>query len=327
MFKAYIISLKNPEELLRNINNQGIKTKLIKGINGKELTNEQIRNNTSFLYSYFGTKSAIGIAMSHIKVWKTFLNSKEEFAIICEDDMILVDNFSKKLKLYMKFVPKDFDLLYLGCFGCNNSFNFLSIVFALLGMTNDNSKKINKYINKPLVALGAHSYLISRKGAEKLIKLLDKKINFHIDFLIHNLSKKKLIDSYSLSNRIAYQTSTDNEPSLNVSNTHPLMFNKFLSHFYIDKKCKLSYITTVSLFRVNNIDLTICSLLFLFAGLFLASNFYDKDLILEATLLFLIISLPELSEYEKNKDILALHYFLFITPFILIKIYRENNKI
>jgi hypothetical protein len=157
----------------------------------------------------------------------------------------------------MKFVPKDFDLLYLGCFGCNNSFNFLSIVFTLLGMTNDNSKKINKYINKPLVALGAHSYLISRKGAEKLIKLLDKKINFHIDFLIHNLSKKKLIDSYSLSNRIAYQTSTDNEPSLNVSNTHPLMFNKFLSHFYIDKKCKLSYITTVSLFRVNNIDLTI----------------------------------------------------------------------
>ena len=128
--------------------------------------------------------------------------------------------------------------------------------------------------------------------------------------------KKKIINSYALNNRIAYQTSTDSVISTNVSNSHPSLFNNFLSNYYIDKKCKANYLTTVSIFRIGNIEFTISSITFLIIGIIL--SFYLD--IIQATTLYLLISLPDIKHVSKKYHIILIHYVLFITPFIIKKL-------
>ena len=327
MFKAFVISLKEPDKLITNLENKGILARWIDAVDGKKLTNNKIEKNTTLLYSLFGSKNSIAIAMSHMKAWKTFLKTNQPYTIIFEDDVIIDSNFSDKLKINLKNTPKDFDLLYLGCFGCQKSANTLSIIFSFLGEGNIDYRTINKFINKPFIAVALHAYVISRQGAIKLLKLLEGKIYYYLDYCIQNLSSNNLINVYSLNERIAFQTSTDSDISSTASNSHPLLLNKSLSKFYIDEKCRASYLTTVSIFRIGEFNFTISSLLFLTLGIILANHLSSKDNfddIVEATFLYLIISLPDLIQHinnpKKELDLaVKIHYILFIIPFFVMK--------
>ena len=75
-----------------------------------------------------GPRSAIAIGMSHINVWKQFLQTNKEQCIIFEDDALFVDNFVEKLKIGLSNTPDDYDMLYIGCFGCQNQFNYHTII-------------------------------------------------------------------------------------------------------------------------------------------------------------------------------------------------------
>jgi len=334
MFKAYVISLKEPDKLIINLENKGILARWVEAIDGKKINNKTIKNNTTLLYSIFGSKNSIAIAMSHMKAWKIFLKTNQPYTTIFEEDVIIEDNFTNKLSINLKNTPDDYDLLYLGCFGCQKSTNTLSILFSFLGEGNVDYRNINEYINKPFIAVALHAYVISRQGAIKLLKLLEGKIYFYLDYCIQNLSSNNLINIYSLNERIAYQTSTDSDFSSTVSNSHPLLLNKSLSNFYIDEKCRASYLTTVSIFRIGEFNFTISSLLFLVLGIILANHLSNKDNfddIVEATFLYLIINLPDIIyNIDTSKDVviiksieldkaIKIHYILFIIPFFIMK--------
>ena len=108
--ESYVISLNNPIRLLSKLKKCGLNPKLIHGINGKIINKEVIDKHVSKLYSLIGPKSAIGCALSHIAVWKTFLKSKEKFAIIFEDDIIFDDqDLNKMIVNYINKTPKNFD--------------------------------------------------------------------------------------------------------------------------------------------------------------------------------------------------------------------------
>jgi GR25 family glycosyltransferase involved in LPS biosynthesis len=331
MFKGYVISLKEPNDMINNFESYGILARWIEAIDGSRINDKIIKKNTTPLYSIFGTKNSIAIAMSHMKAWRTFLTTNQPYTIIFEDDAIIEKDFCDKLSTNLKHVPKDFDLLYLGCFGCNNSTNTLSVIFSLLNKGNRNSQIINEYINKPYIALALHCYMISRKGAIKLLKMLEGKIYYYLDFILQDLYQKNLINVYSLNERIAYQSSTDSEVSSTAINTHPLLLNKTLSKFYIDKKCRASYLTTVSIFRIGDVNFTISSILFIFLGIILAYIFTNKDDsldVIQATIFFIIISLPDLNEENEKKDlIIKIHFLLFIIPFFIMKNILNNKKL
>jgi len=423
MFKAYVISLKEPDKLITSLENKGILARWVEAIDGKKLNNKMIKKNTTLLYSIFGSKNSIAIAMSHMKAWKTFLKTNQQYTIIFEDDVIIENDFAEKLSINIKNTPNDYDLLYLGCFGCKKSPNVLSTIFSFLGegnvdyrdindyinkpfiavalhayvisrqgaikllkllegkiyyyldyciqnlssnnlinvyslneriayqsstdsdisstasnphpfllnKGNRNSQIINEYINKPYIALALHCYMISRKGAIKLLKMLEGKIYYYLDFILQDLYQKNLINVYSLNERIAYQSSTDSEVSSTAINTHPLLLNKTLSKFYIDKKCRASYLTTVSIFRIGDVNFTISSILFIFLGIILAYIFTNKDDsldVIQATIFFIIISLPDLNEENEKKDlIIKIHFLLFIIPFFIMKNILNNKKL
>jgi glycosyl transferase family 25 len=322
MYKTYVISLNKPDKLLSEITNYGLSPILVEGVNGKKLSKKDINENTSITGRMFAPLSVIGCAMAHIKIWKLFLESNADYAIIFEDDVVFENNFKEKLDLGIKNTPDDFDILYLGCFGCQNNLNFNTLQFANLGILNLKAKFRNQFVNKPFIALATHAYVVSRNGAKKLLSYIDRNIYTHIDIHIQELVSNKLINIYSFNNRIAYQTSTDELKSLNVSSSHPVMINSLLSEFYVDKMVKASYISTVSGIRIGNFNVYSWSVIFMLLGLILSTTNLDA---LSITIGFILISLPDLYMDVNNKTI-KIHYLLLILTYLIFKEFNFWNK-
>jgi GR25 family glycosyltransferase involved in LPS biosynthesis len=320
MYKTYVISLNKPNKLLSEITNYGLSPILVEGVNGKKLSAEEIKSNTTSFGSLFTPLNVIGIVMAHIKVWKLFLESDAKYGIIFEDDVVFEDNFREELDLGIKNTPKDFDILYLGCFGCNNYINFHSILFANMGLINKNPGYINDYVNKPIVALATHAYVISRKGAKKLLKYIEHNIYTHIDLNIQTLSSNNLLDTYTLNNRLVYQTSTDETQSLNVSSSHPIILNNILSEYYIDTKVRASYGSRVSLLKVGKFNFNPISLLFITLGVILSTTSID---IFTLTGIYILISLPDLY-MDLNNTAIKIHYLLLIIPYLILREFVLN---
>jgi GR25 family glycosyltransferase involved in LPS biosynthesis len=260
----YIISLKYPKKLLKTLSNKHhLNPILTNAIDGKKCSDDIIKRHFTTFYRFFGPKASIGCALSHLYVWKTFLKTHKKYAIVFEDDIILDDityNLSKVIPIYVQQTPQDFDILYLGSLGSDYIPNFFTISMSLLNMSAE-YKDINDYVKQPSVALATHAYVISRSGAKKLVKNLDGNIHNHIDYCIQNLYSQGILNNYITKPRLLYQSSTDSNVSNNVSNTHPIIINKILSNFYVDKHVRSSYITTLSVFRIGSFNITISSLI------------------------------------------------------------------
>jgi len=310
---TYIISLNNPTSLIDEVKNYGLNPILVKGVIGNSLSQQEIYDNASYFYKYIGPKSAIGIGMSHINVWKKFIESNKPNCLILEDDALFEDNFIEKLNVGLKNTPSDYDILYLGCFGCQSQFNYLSIFHMKF-----NYVKINDYVSIPGIALATHGYIVSREGAIKLVKYLDKNIFAHIDYSIQHFHMKKLINEYVLNERIVYQSSTDSAISTNKSNTHPYLLSHILSHFYSDKYYRSNYDANVSLIQIGLFHGTMSSLLFLIIGIVCA---YYKVNLYNITGFYILLNIPDIL-YTNNELPIFIHYFLLTIP-SLIK--NKNN--
>jgi len=296
MLTSYVISLNKPIELLNNIKSYNLNPVLVNGINGKKLCKEEIKRNTNSFYYNFGPKSAIGCAMSHIKTWKLFLETKDDMCIIFEDDVVFEKRF-KYLNKYINNTPLNFDILLLGCLFCDDKINNI---------------KINRFINKPLITAGLHAYVLTRNGAHKLVSLIENKINNHVDVMIFKLYYEGKINLYMISNRIAYQTSTNTCNSENAS-TYPYILNKFFSIFEVDKMVRFNYVTSVHFMRIYNFNISTITVLFLIFGFIFKLN---KVGISKITLFFVLISLIDIIKFKNLSNILF-HYFILILPSII----------
>jgi GR25 family glycosyltransferase involved in LPS biosynthesis len=312
---VYIISLNKSEELVKEISNFKLNPILVKGVNGKELTSNEINENTSYLYPYIGPRSAIGIGMSHINVWKMFLESGKPNCLIVEDDALFEDNFVEKLNIGLENTPKDYDILYLGCFGCQSQYNYHTLMHRQF-----NFKKINDYVSVPGIAFATHGYIVSKRGVKKLLKYLDKNIYMHIDGCIQDLHKSNLIKEYVLNERIIYQSSTDSSVSTNTSNTHPYIVSKLLSNFYLDTKLRANYDLSMSQMQIGSFVGTPSTLIFLLLGIIV---YCYKVNIINLTGIYLVVNIPDIL-YTKNELPIIVHYFLLILPTLIM---NNKNKI
>jgi len=303
------------------LHKQSIDPILINGVNGYKLPNHIIKTHVSSSYTSIGPKSAIGCALSHFKVWRTFLKTNAPYCIVFEDDVIVSKSFNTKLQKIINDVPSDFHLLYLGCFNSKFFKNVFSL-FNLLNTHRENTqsentqsadtttKSRNKNIVVPKVALAAHAYIISRKGATLLLSLLDGKLFNHLDICLQTLSTRGLIKTFACKPRLAFQSSTDNViESSNAPNSHPVLFNYLLSRFFIDKKVRANYATTCSLVRIGSINLTVSSILIFILG-YLSLPLLNLN---QLTLYYALLSIPDFLN-KADLNVLLFHYFLFIIP-------------
>jgi GR25 family glycosyltransferase involved in LPS biosynthesis len=297
MLKTYVISLDYPTQLMESLPQQGLLPVWSPGVNGKALTKKEIEENTTPLCAKICTRPSIGIGMAHVNAWTSIVKNHDDYALIVEDDVFFVDDFNMQLTRALQHVPKDFDILYLGCFSCTNDTNILRMCGIVGGFSNvtDKHMSINNYIDKPIYVTGAHAYIVSKKGAQTLLKELSR-IPTHIDGSIQLLIKSKKINVYVTNPRIVFQTSTMNTESPNVSKIHPIIFaNYVLSFIY---------------FHIYGFSITTMTFIFLILGILAA--IFQKSIFL-LTLAFLAFSIPDFI-YGTDINSIIPHYVLFVAP-------------
>jgi len=63
-------------------------------------------------------RTELSLHLKHLYLYRLMLSENYEEVLVLEDDVILSDNFMKKLTEYMTQMPKDYDMLFIGD-GCN----------------------------------------------------------------------------------------------------------------------------------------------------------------------------------------------------------------
>lgn len=194
-----VINLDRDTERLKNVERQLDDFTRIAAVDSKKVRGDC---STSLL-QLFGTKSMAGIMMSHMKCWRYIVENNLDYALILEDDFKLsvtekeLVNYSNKL---VTSAPSSWDVILLGYFMGDFVGNdlFTKIVMRLRNIHGE-QKDINRYLFKPSTWGGAHGYLLSQRGAQKLINTFPK-ATYHVDFEMARLdflnvyaSKRKLV--------------------------------------------------------------------------------------------------------------------------------------
>ena len=115
------------------------------------------------------TKGGIGVALSHMALYKKIIEENLDYALILEDDITLVEDFVEQFNTIVYHCPKDLDMLFLGYH--NSSIKYIT-------------KDLNEYICKSNKVFGLFGYIVSNKGAQKLLSIFP--ITEQIDSEISN---------------------------------------------------------------------------------------------------------------------------------------------
>jgi glycosyl transferase family 25 len=151
--RIYYINLERSKDrnifMQKNFNDFGIKEFLrIDAIDGKtENLNNYLHDTDLGLNSY-----EICCTLSHLKAIEIFLESKEEYAIICEDDLdiSISENWNFKWTDFFKLLPKNLEIIQLT-------------------LSTRKSMDINFHIhNRTFWDFGVTCYLIKRSYAQKI---------------------------------------------------------------------------------------------------------------------------------------------------------------
>jgi GR25 family glycosyltransferase involved in LPS biosynthesis len=132
--------------------------------------------NHSPLFNRKLSKSEISLCLKHIEVFKDVISNSYQNVVVFEDDIILVDDFDIKLNEYMKQLPKDYDILWIGSC-CNLHADY----------------EANKNIYKANSSRCTHTYLISNSGCRKMISQLEHlnhPIDWYFNFVISQINVK-----------------------------------------------------------------------------------------------------------------------------------------
>ena len=115
-YQIYIINLKRHKKrrkhIISELKKQNIRNyEFVDAIDGNRLKKSQLDLMTCKNEKIFNLKNTnisagqVACALSHIKIYKKFLNSKFELALIFEDDAKFLNKFTEKLK---KLILKNF---------------------------------------------------------------------------------------------------------------------------------------------------------------------------------------------------------------------------
>ena len=119
-------------------------------------------------------KSVIGCALSHISVWNKIVQGDATYTLIIEDDV----RFNPGWFNYVKDIPDDAELVYLGGVLPANR----QVLPHALEKVNECWSRIkpNQFFSKdplPLFHFCAYSYLLTKRGAQKLLDYLEHSVD------------------------------------------------------------------------------------------------------------------------------------------------------
>lgn len=125
-------------------------------------------------YGYF-TPGELGCFYSHRAVWCDIVKHKYKSALILEDDVVLYDGFSEVIKTGISEVPKDADLILVDFWEYTWDDHIHVKLHSPLDVSPLPGNKIIGLLRCPeKCTLGAYAYILTTKGAKKLLALTSR---------------------------------------------------------------------------------------------------------------------------------------------------------
>lgn len=202
--QIYVITLKSKEEFIKTYNYKNLVKITNKIILSKGIILNKQQSNKYLIYA----KSAIGISLAHINLWKKIGKKhasnadqlQNNFSIILEDDTIL--NVSNKQ--FNKEICKIINNYYFDIYKIHSDFDngFTSMAAYII-----NNNSINKIINNHKIILGHIDFDLYILKLLNKIKVLTHKENLFITDENESTNRKdnynilRLLDNIKLSER------------------------------------------------------------------------------------------------------------------------------
>lgn len=208
-FSYFCITLRTTPErksyILDHLSKNKLKCKFFYGLDSVDLsvTSDIIKKQKFTKYGEWVTQGAIGCFISHYMFWQNVKNfSMTDKFVVFEDDVVLPENFTRMFGSYLKFVPDNWDIIYLG----HES------------MDSCNPIKINDFVYKCIPACTFAYAIRSNKVLDILLDTL-RPIRYPIDTqMILDLSSK--VNSYCLFPSLVYQKSSNESQNFFKSMTY-----------------------------------------------------------------------------------------------------------
>ena len=134
------------------------------------------------------TLPELGCMLSHVGVWKMMLEQDIPMAVVMEDDVMFGEGFNTGLHSFLQQLPEEFDIAYLG-FNTNMHVQFgipgAGKVSAIVEDYQYGLNSLHTACYRLYRAWGTCSYLISRRGASRLIDLVTNTTypdHFHFNY-------------------------------------------------------------------------------------------------------------------------------------------------
>jgi len=190
--KTFVINLKRRPDRLLNFDKNfrasaSWNYNVFEAFDGKEmLKNGLSEENKKIFDCAFGKKPGeIGCALSHYTLWKNLVDDKNnDKYLIFEDDVEFMNSYEWKFYCGMQKIEHGWDMIFLG--------HHIFYEYITTHFTNGELPRIepmtNYIIPKRTSVLGTASYMISKRGARKLVDHIQSSgIHCGIDYLIQLL--------------------------------------------------------------------------------------------------------------------------------------------
>lgn len=177
---AYVINLDRRPDRLEKLytSNPELKGRLnrLSAVNGRQMKLTPAIARLFKPHDFFWKKAIMGCALSHLTLWWQLVNERPEIKnyLILEDDVKMNPEWETKWKEASGHVPDDADVVYLGGILPPNRQGFEAL-----------KERKNQYFSQvsPNKVFGqkepsryfhwcAYAYVLSRKGAEKILQIL-----------------------------------------------------------------------------------------------------------------------------------------------------------
>lgn len=186
------------QRLVLDMTSKGVTPKTIQrlpAVYGKTLPKEELEIKTTKKARLWCTPGMIGCYLSHVKFWNKVDNENSPYQLVLEDDAMVCDDFEQRAQQMVDELQENpetrdnWDVLLLGAFSCVHperkygQYRFQA--WLLGGMWRQ--RRVSANIQVPLRPLGTHAYILSKRGAEKLLRRASK-ATWHVDCVIWGLT-------------------------------------------------------------------------------------------------------------------------------------------
>ena len=305
--KVYVINLEKEKERLKAFDTQMSKNRIkyerFNAVLGaKVLKDERLTDYCNT----FCTDGMKGCALSHRSIWEDVVKKGYQNVLICEDDAMISDNFDRDFQNCYYHIPKDYDVLYLGClFGCKDDSVLNKVVTKVNGYE---PQDINEKVVEVKGTVGLHCYMVSLEGAKKLIA---NPITFHVDAQVMYWIKLYDYKSYAV-NPILVDSSQDNS---SMSDTYPKLLNSAFKNVEVNnlkRASTLDWVMNESFLKIGMFNINYLIVLLMFLVYFIPKKYvfivylwlllellYSKDF-KNTFRYFVLLSIPVVIKYLKQ---------------------------